>query len=73
LTILATDRSVSREARTVHPLSIGRKIGPAWIPAASNHSRNALAGASHVTTNQSEKVAAVAQILLAENISQKKN
>jgi hypothetical protein len=36
--MLATDRQVSREARTVPPLPIGRKIGPASIPAASSQS-----------------------------------
>jgi hypothetical protein len=41
---LATDRPVSLVVRTVPPLSIGRKIGPDSIPAASNHARNALAG-----------------------------
>jgi hypothetical protein len=36
--------SIGLEARTVPPLSIGRKIAPASIPAASIHSRRALAG-----------------------------
>src|SRR5882672_4747949 len=44
LTIFATDRSVSLESRTVSALSTGRKIGPAAMPAASNHSRSALTG-----------------------------
>jgi len=35
---------VSLEARTVPALSIGRKIGPASIPAASSHPRSARAG-----------------------------
>src|ERR1700681_98891 len=43
-TKLATDRQVSREARTVPALSIGRKIAPALISAASSDSRSALTG-----------------------------
>src|SRR5260370_42589279 len=44
LTKLATERQERREARTVPALSIGRKIGPASIAAASNHARSALTG-----------------------------
>ena len=47
-TPLATDRSVSCSAATVHALLMGLNIGPALIPAASSHSRRALAG--HATS-----------------------
>src|SRR3984893_12976635 len=65
LTILATDRSVSRPERNLLALPIGRKIAPASIPAACSHAHRAFDRASYVTAGNRDDVAGAFLIGLA--------